>query len=79
MGKIAICAIVKNENLYLRDWVEYHKNLGISKIFIYDNNDFWGEHPEDVLQDYIEENFVEVTDIRGIEKGLRYDTQNINI
>ena len=79
MGKIAICAIVKNENLYLRDWVEYHKNLGISKIFIYDNNDFWGEHPEDVLQDYIEQGFVEVTDVRGIEKGLRYDTQNINI
>ena len=39
----AICAIAKNENLYLKEWVEYHKNIGINKIFIYDNNGLTSE------------------------------------
>ena len=78
-NKIAICAIAKNENLYIRDWVEYHKNLCIDKIFLYDNNDNNGEHFESVIKDYIDSNFVEVINKRGIEKGLVYDKNNINL
>lgn len=78
-NKIAICAIAKNENLYIRDWVEYHKSLGIDKIFLYDNNDFHGEHFEDVIGDYIKQKYVKVFDRRGIEKGMVYDENNINL
>ena len=77
--KIAICAIAKNENLYIRDWVEYHKNLGIDKIFLYDNNDIDGEHFETVIKDYIDSEYVYVFNKRGIEKGLVYDKNNINL
>lgn len=77
--KIAICAIAKNENLYIRDWVEYHKNLGIDKIFLYDNNDINGEHFEDVISDYINSKYVVVFNKRGIEKGIVYDKDNINL
>lgn len=38
MLKTAIIAVAKMEDLYIRDWVEYHKNIGISHIFIADNN-----------------------------------------
>lgn len=34
---LSICAIVKDENCYLPEWIEYHKLLGVEKFFIYDN------------------------------------------
>ena len=46
---IALCAIAKNENLYIREWVEHYKNIGVSKIFLYDNNDIDGERFEEVI------------------------------
>ena len=77
--KVALCAIAKNENLYIREWVEWYKNLGISKIFLYDNNELDGERFEEVINDYIEEGFVEVIDRRGVEKGCFYDEEGINL
>ena len=71
--KVALCTISKNENLYIREWVEWYKNLGISKIFLYDNNDLDGERFEDVINDYIEEGFVEIIDRRGIIKTVSTD------
>lgn len=77
--KVALCCIAKNENLYIREWVEYYKNLGISKIFIYDNNELDGERFEDVIGDYIDSGFVEVINKRGTEKGLVYDNNDLNL
>jgi len=71
--KIAVCAIAKNENLYIREWVEWYKNLGVDKIFIYDNNELDGEHFEDVINDYIKSEFVQIINVRGAEKGLVYN------
>lgn len=34
-----ICAIVKEEQLYIEEWIEYHICLGFSHIYIYDNDD----------------------------------------
>ena len=31
---IALCVIAKNENLYIKEFVEYYKNLGIKKIYL---------------------------------------------
>lgn len=76
---VALCAIAKNENLYIREWVEWYKNIGISKIFLYDNNEIDGEHFEDVINDYITSGFVKLIDVRGIEKGLSYDENDINL
>ena len=65
--KVAVCAIAKNENLYIREWVEWYKNIGMSKIFLYDHNDPDGERFDEVIGDYIESGFVEVIDVRGEE------------
>ena len=48
---VAICAIVRNENRYLREWVEWHKGLGVEKFFIYDNGHGNDENPRDVIGD----------------------------
>jgi len=67
--KVALCAIAKNENLYIREWVEYYKNIGISKVIINDNNDKEGERFDVVINDYIEDGFVDINDMRGIVKN----------
>ena len=80
---IAICSIGKNENLYVKEYVEYYLKLGIKKIIIYDNNDINGEKFEDILEKFIKINFVEIINIRGFHSSqipiynLCYKTYNI--
>lgn len=68
--KICISAIIKNENHYLREWVEHYKSIGIDHIFLYDNNDALGEKPSDVIQDYINEGFVSIDNTYRGEKSI---------
>ena len=35
--EIAIVAIAKNEGPYLREWIEYHRLVGIKRFYLYDN------------------------------------------
>jgi len=37
MDYLSLCAIVKDENEYLPEWLEYHKLLGVDRFYIYDN------------------------------------------
>jgi hypothetical protein len=39
MLNAVICCIVKDEELYIEEWIRYHLKLGFSYIYIYDNND----------------------------------------
>ncbi len=67
--KVAVCAIGRLENRYAVEWVEHYKQLGVDKIFIYDNNRISdGELFADVLQPYIEAGFVEVVYFEGLQK-----------
>lgn len=63
--KLCLCTIGKKENKYIGEFVEYYKNYGVDKIYLYDNNDIKGERFEEVIEDYIKENFVEIIDYRG--------------
>ena len=60
-----ICCIGKNENRYVRNYVEWYKNLGVTHIRIYDNNDPDGEHFEEVIGDYVRSGYVDIVDVRG--------------
>ena len=63
--KTLVCCIGKNENRYVREYVEWYKNIGLTHIRLYDNNDVDGEHFEDVIGDYINSGFVDIVDYRG--------------
>ena len=63
--KTLICCIGKNENRYVKEYIEWHKNIGVTHIRIYDNNDIDGEHFEDVIGDYIDSGYVDIVDYRG--------------
>jgi len=35
---LTICCIVKDENEYLKEWMEYHLTIGVQHFYIYDND-----------------------------------------
>ncbi len=43
--EFAIAAIVKNEGRYLREWIEFHRLVGCTKFYIYDNNSTDNQYP----------------------------------
>lgn len=47
--KVALCAIARFENRYVKEWVDYHLNLGFSHIYLYDNNRENEERISDVI------------------------------
>ena len=63
--KICLCTIGKNENKYVREYVDHYIKYGVDKIFIYDNNDLNGESFEDIIRDYIKNKNVEIINYRG--------------
>jgi len=57
---ILLIGMGKLENNYIREWIEYHKGIGISKIILYDNNPIDGENLSEPIKDYVDSNFVEI-------------------
>ena len=68
--KICICTLGKDENLYIREFVEYYKKYNVDKIFLYDNNDINGERFEEVIYDYLNKGFVKIKNWRGKENAM---------
>ena len=66
--RILICTIAKNENKYIKEFIEHYKKLKINKIIIYDNNDINGEHVEDILKNEIDNNFIKIINFRGLQQ-----------
>ena len=70
--KICICTLGKNENKYISEFVEHYKKYGVDKIYLYDNNDLEGERFENVIGQYVNDNFVEIIDWRGVKGTSTY-------
>ena len=68
--KVCVCTLGKEENRYIREFVQHYEKYGVDKIFLYDNNDENGEKFEEVINDYIQKGFVEVMNWRGKKKAL---------
>lgn len=54
---LGVVAIMKNEGPYLREWIEFHKMMGVDKFFLYDNES--NDDTKDILQPYIKSGLVE--------------------
>ena len=63
--KVCICTLGKKENKYVKEYVDHYKALGVDKIFLYDNNDINDEKFEDVLSDYVKDDFIKIFNYRG--------------
>lgn len=57
--QLSICAIFKNEAPFLKEWIEYHKLVGVQHFYLYNNDsedDYLG-----ILEPYIEKKEVTLT------------------
>lgn len=75
--KLAITAIIKNEAAYVKEWIEYHKLVGVSKFYLFDNES--SDNLKDVLYPYIESGLVEYFVIKGKGKQLEAYQKAIKI
>jgi hypothetical protein len=50
--KLAIVAIFKGEDEYLREWIEFHRIVGVEHFFLYDNGD--RESSRAILKPYVD-------------------------
>lgn len=67
-NNIAIAAILKNEALYIDEWINYHLLLGIDKFYLYDNES--SDEVKNILKPYIEKGIVDYTYLPGRAKQL---------
>ncbi|MBS0606593.1 MAG: glycosyltransferase family 92 protein [Verrucomicrobia bacterium] len=52
----SICSLIKNEDKYLKEWIEYHKIVGVDHFYLYNNGS--RDRTKDVLAPYIKEGLV---------------------
>ena len=48
---LVICAIFKDEELFLKEWIEYHKLVGVQHFYLYDNGS--SDSSLEILKPYI--------------------------
>lgn len=65
---LAICAIIKDEGPYLREWIEYHRLVGVDKFYLYDNDS--SDDTKRILAPYIKSGLVEYTYFPGEKRQL---------
>lgn len=65
--RVELCAIAKNEHLYIDEWVAHYLKLGFDKITIFDNDD----EDKPYIGDFINKELlkkIEIINVRGIHK-----------
>ena len=63
--KILLCCIGRNENKYIREFIEHYYTLGVTNICLFDNNRDGEEHFEEVINDYISNGYVILKNYRN--------------
>ena len=49
--QVAICTMARKENLYIKEYVDYHLKIGFDHIFIFDDNEPGTENISDIIND----------------------------
>lgn len=55
---LVICAIFQNESFFLREWLEYHRLVGVEHFYLYNN--LSDDNYQDILRPYIEQGVVDL-------------------
>ena len=69
---VSIAAIVKNESRYIREWIEFHRIMGVEHFFIYDNGST--DNLRELLEPYIKNKLVTYHSCPG--KCLQFPVYN---
>ena len=74
---LSICAIFQDEAPYLREWIDYHRRVGVQHFWLYNNNS--SDNYKDVLNPYIKQGIVELIEWPSEDKDenqFYYDVQS---
>ena len=64
--RVVVCALAKNEHLYINEWVKHYIDIGIDHIYLFDNDDFKSPY----IGDFIDNDYkskVTIKNVRGIK------------
>ncbi len=69
---LCIAAVARNEGRYFKEWIDYHRLVGVEKFFIYDNQSTDDTYA--VLKPYIDAGVVEYNYVEGdgIQNQVNY-------
>lgn len=66
---LAVCCIIKDENEYLEEWLDYHTSIGVEHFFIYDNG---SKSPvKTFVQSLPWRDAITVTEMPGVNKHVK--------
>ncbi|MDE7072074.1 MAG: glycosyltransferase family 92 protein, partial [Bacteroidales bacterium] len=65
---LAVCAIAKDEGPYFKEWLEWHRGMGVEKFYIYNNEST--DCTRQVLEPYIASGLVEYRYFPGYRRQL---------
>ena len=65
-AKVMLCSIMKNEELYIDEWLEYHRYLGFERAHLFDNADNASTYLASLPAKY--KGYVKVTHLPGLGK-----------
>jgi hypothetical protein len=68
---LSLCSLYKDHGEYLREWIEFHRLVGVERFFLYDNES--RDDHEQVLAPYVERGIVEVHEWpspASVERGV---------
>lgn len=63
---VSIATMIKDEGPYMREWIEFHRLMGVEHIYIYDDGS--KDDTKEILQRYIEQGFVTYRLFEGNER-----------
>lgn len=63
---LSIAAILKNEAPYIKEWIEFHKLVGVERFYLYDNEST--DNVKEILEPYIQDGTVIYKYVAGPKK-----------
>lgn len=75
--ELSICAPFRDAAPYLKEWIEFHRLIGVQHFYLC--NHLSKDYYQEVLDPYIKEGIVELTEIKDptMDQGLFFFTQTI--
>lgn len=67
--EVAVCALFQNEAPYLREWIEYHKLLGVTHFYLF--NHYSEDNYLAVLKPYLADGTVELADELTVADNIK--------
>ena len=74
--RIMLCSIGRQENRYIREFVEFYKTIGVTNICLFDNNRDGEDDFRDEIGDLIDSGFVILKDYRNLTEPVQLKAYN---